>query len=359
MGISLTKALLAGEIAAFSAANAYFINRMRRSHQDFGRHAAGAYNFNTVLFPLVLSATAALGYREAQRTRDRSTASHAALGGLAAVGCAAARVYATHIEPRLLHVHHIRIPTPKVRHRLRILHLSDMETDAVRNQEPKVIGVARHLSADLVVHTGDLLNPIEPATYESELPKMARVWDELWAPLGKWNVAGEVDLPIIHELRRGIGGLRQLEGVRVLRHRSTKISVLGLTFEQSCNEEPEQLKQLVRNWLVSSDPDAFTLLLGHRPDYILSVQDQAIDLCLAGHTHGGQVVVPGYGPIKTMSEVPKQWASGFHQVGATRLNVSAGVGFEHNGGVPAIRVNCPPEMTVFDLVPVHRHADSV
>lgn len=91
------------------------------------------------------------------------------------------------------------------------------------------------------------------------------------------------------------------------------------------------------------------ILLGHAPDYILSLGHLSIDLCLAGHTHGGQVRIPFFGPPITLSRVPREWARGMHEVGNTRINVSAGVGSEHMMDLPAIRFNCPTEISVIEL----------
>ncbi len=327
--------------ALFLGANAWYLRRMMLSEKRFSLYAGRLYDLDTLLFPAALAASApALGGRGARAA--------VAVAGL----CVAARIYATHIEPKILRVRRVRLRTPKLGRPVRILHITDMETDAVRRQEPKVIGRARDLRPDLVFHTGDLLAPVEPATYESELPKMAAVWAELEPPLGKICVLGEVDLPIRERLGKGVGGLKSLDG------RSKRISgdgfclnVLGLTLEQSCNRDPDELRESVREWLAESRPGDFTILAGHRPDFILAVKDLPVDLCLAGHAHGGQVRIPGYGPLKTHSQVPDEWSAGFHEIGRTRLNVSAGVGFEHGNRFPAVRFNCPPEMTLLDLIP--------
>src|SRR5690606_11559425 len=95
----------------------------------------------------------------------------------------------------------------------------------------------------------------------------------------------------------------------------------------------------------------FTLAFGHAPDYVLYVHDLPIDLCLAGHTHGGQVRVPWLGPIFTLSRVSREHARGFHELGSLRFNVSSGAGDERSGGLPPIRFLCPTEMTLITLVP--------
>ena len=79
----------------------------------------------------------------------------------------------------------------------------------------------------------------------------------------------------------------------------------------------------------------------------MGIRDIPVDLYLAGHTHGGQIRIPFGGPIIIPSRVPRSWARGFRELGATRLNVSAGIGCEHASRLPSMRLFCPPEMTVF------------
>jgi hypothetical protein len=74
-------------------------------------------------------------------------------------------------------------------------------------------------------------------------------------------------------------------------------------------------------------------------------------LLIAGHTHGGQIQVPGIGPLATASAVPRLIAAGglsTHK--GQRIYVSRGVGMERKWA-PPLRLNCRPELAVLDLVP--------
>jgi predicted MPP superfamily phosphohydrolase len=81
----------------------------------------------------------------------------------------------------------------------------------------------------------------------------------------------------------------------------------------------------------------------------------SIDLCLAGHLHGGgQVRIPFIGAIpfiydalvhRVGSDFPRKWTAGYHEVGNTRINVGVGTGGAH------VRFNCPPTITLFTLRP--------
>jgi predicted MPP superfamily phosphohydrolase len=89
--------------------------------------------------------------------------------------------------------------------------------------------------------------------------------------------------------------------------------------------------------------------MGHRPDFALGEVDS--DLLVAGHTHGGQVRLPFFGPVMTLSNVPRSWAAGVTKLPGNRtLVVSRGIGMER-GGAPELRFLCRPELVVLTIVP--------
>jgi hypothetical protein len=82
---------------------------------------------------------------------------------------------------------------------------------------------------------------------------------------------------------------------------------------------------------------------------LIEVADRLqIDLYLAGHTHGGQVRLPVWGAIITMSAYGKQYESGLYQLNPTTLYVSRGIGLE-GLSLPRVRFLCPPEMVLIEL----------
>ena len=78
------------------------------------------------------------------------------------------------------------------------------------------------------------------------------------------------------------------------------------------------------------------------------MSDDGYRLILAGHTHGGQLCVPGYGALVTNCDLPRQQASGLSRWGESWLHVSAGLG---TSPYARIRVACRPEATLLTLVP--------
>ncbi|MBN1515670.1 metallophosphoesterase [Candidatus Sumerlaeota bacterium] len=308
------------------------------------------YNFITLIYPALCALGGAVLFmlwRQNRGVRFLLRSSMAAfIIGLALI---ALRVWATHIEPRNLRVRHVEFHSPKVSQPLRILHISDIQSPAVGAYEEKAVRMMAQLQPDLVLHTGDLVQPSPPYSHATEWPKIGALLDEQLPGVPRYGVYGDTDG---RERRRKaeFGGMRWLANCgETITIKGARIRLYGLTLVESARTHA--LPDNALNWLHSAPPDALKIIFGHRPDYILAAQEHPLDLCLAGHTHGGQICVPGFGPLVTLSAVPRDWARGYHVAGRTRFNCSAGIGCEHNRGVPSIRLFCPPEMTLITLLP--------
>lgn len=93
------------------------------------------------------------------------------------------------------------------------------------------------------------------------------------------------------------------------------------------------------------------ILVGHKPDAIELVRETPVDLAIAGHTHGGQVSLPFFGPPLTLSGVPRHVAAGgLHELYGTPIYVSTGVGRER-GNAPQLRLGVRPSIGIIDLIP--------
>ncbi|HEX8252920.1 MAG TPA: metallophosphoesterase [Thermoanaerobaculia bacterium] len=92
------------------------------------------------------------------------------------------------------------------------------------------------------------------------------------------------------------------------------------------------------------DPHVPLIGLSHHPDIIDSLEHHRIDLLLCGHTHGGQIRFPFFGPVVVPSKHEGRYASGFHRVGNVLMYVSRGL-----GAIPPLRILCKPEIATFTL----------
>ncbi len=305
-----------------------------------------AYDTNTLLFPPIFILCAV------RRMTIRAPRRQVTMAWLVfALFLISLRVYATHIEPRNLQLREVVIRSSKVESPFTLLHMSDIQSGGIGTYEEEVFARIRDLDPDLIVHTGDLLQPLGNLTRQGELPKLASLFATLNPPLGMYAVEGESDMGLANTPPEQLGGLRFLNSEAVgIRAKGFHIRLLGLAHAHSFRHGAVPGTE-VSKWLADSPPDALNIVMGHRPDYLTRLTNQPIDLCLAGHTHGGQVRLPWIGALATSSNAPKAWSRGYREVGRTRINVSAGIGASHNKGLPSIRINCPPEMTLIRFVP--------
>lgn len=312
-----------------------------------------AYRFNLGELPLILGILAALCLGLAV-TWTRSRRSLVGLGmvyAFLALDLLLLRYYVTHVEPERLVVHELRLETPKLGAPIRILHISDIQAGAVGPYQRTIFDTIENLEPDLIVNTGDFLQVVPPATFESEWPELHALIERVSPRLGTYGVFGDTERELYRYDPESLEPLVMLSSRNVrIDTGSGGISLHGLSLYES--RSGDWAKRSIGRWMEQSSPEDFRVLFGHAPDYAMAVEAAQIDLCLAGHTHGGQVRVPFYGPLVIDSDVPKQWARGFRRVGIPYLNVSAGAGSNRHEGLPPIRFNCPTEMTLIELVPM-------
>jgi len=102
--------------------------------------------------------------------------------------------------------------------------------------------------------------------------------------------------------------------------------------------------------VTSIPPGEFSLLLYHYPDILGEAATRHIDLYCAGHTHGGQVALPLYGALVTLSQFGKRYEAGLYRQTETWMYVNRGIGME-GGYAPRVRFWSAPELTVIDISP--------
>jgi predicted MPP superfamily phosphohydrolase len=96
---------------------------------------------------------------------------------------------------------------------------------------------------------------------------------------------------------------------------------------------------------VDIPPGAFSILLSHTPEIYRQATHAGFDLLLSGHTHGGQICLPGSIPLTLDSQLPRRFGSGLWRYQRMMGYTSVGVG----SSIVAIRLNCLPEITLHHL----------
>lgn len=247
-------------------------------------------------------------------------------------------LYGYFIEPYWIEVNSLVVRTPKLQSGcFRIVQISDLHCDRKPRNEERAVRIINDLKPDVIVATGDYLNDTTGRT------RLTEMLSDLRAPLGKFAVNGnfEIDYWPGVDLLAGTG-FRLLNGDSVtVTKGSEEIALTGLGLDRA---------GAYREVLETLPNDRFVVFLFHKPDLIEDVNGLGIDLYVCGHTHGGQVALPGYGALLTFSKFGKKYESGLYRCGGTTLYVNRGLGLEP-GPAPQVRFCARPEVTVFDILP--------
>jgi predicted MPP superfamily phosphohydrolase len=286
----------------------------------------------------------ALAYRHARAgARRRAWA-------LGAVGAVIAAVYvdAVHVEPRLLRVreHAVDRSAGRPAGTLRILHVTDLQTPAIGAHEERALRTGLSYRPDLIVLTGDyvqydLADRTEAQAARDLRALIARIG--FTAPLGVFATEGDAG-PSCDEVFAGAPVRCLADQTVLLRPPGLEpVALTALSKTRGRVREPEWLRALFESGPAA--PHRF--VVSHAPDFVDALHEP-VDLVLAGHTHGGQVVLPFFGPLRTGTRLPRRYAGDLHDFGGTPLHVSRGVGMERDFA-PQVRFFCPPEICVLDV----------
>jgi predicted MPP superfamily phosphohydrolase len=217
-----------------------------------------------------------------------------------------------------------------------ILQISDLHVDMNAGAMARLIELLPGMAYDACVLTGDYRGKTF-GPFEATLEGLARVRAHLKRPV--YGVLGNHDtirmLPALEEMR-----IQMLinEAATLVRD-GQRIHLVGIDdahFYRMDNIEKA----------VSQIPDGeFSILLSHTPEIYRQAAHAGFKLLLSGHTHGGQICLPGATPITLDSILPRRMGAGawkYHDmVGYTSVGVGSSI-------VPA-RLNCPPEITLHRL----------
>jgi predicted MPP superfamily phosphohydrolase len=223
----------------------------------------------------------------------------------------------------------------------RICHLSDLHrgpfiSEAQIRQSAQM---AMGLKPDLIVLTGDHISL--KAKYARSC---ASALSSLSAPHGVYGVLGNHEY-WTEEVRR-VRDAFEDAGVVTLVNRSLQMDAGGADWWLCGLDDAWAGTPDLDRTLTGVPDDAFKVLLCHEPDFADEMAKRGIPLQLSGHSHGGQVRLPGLGPVR-LPYMAYRYPYGLQRVGTsdTLVYTTAGVGVTP----PPIRINCRPEVALLTL----------
>lgn len=260
---------------------------------------------------------------------------------LAALGVACL-AYGRFVEPYWLEVTHLRLESPKLPkggRPIRIVQVSDLHSDPTPRLEGRLPEVIAAEKPDLILFTGDAANSA------AGLPVARQCLARIAAIAPTFAVKGNWEDMIGLDACTGLN-IRELNGEAVkVQVGSAELWLAGVALGD---------EHLVAKALQAVPQGAFTLFLYHAPPLVLELAERKVDLVCCGHTHGGQVALPFYGALVTLSSTGKRFEAGLYRVKDTWLYVNRGIGME-GGPVPRVRFCSRPEVTVIELVHSPEH----
>ena len=246
---------------------------------------------------------------------------------------------------------------------LKLVQMSDFHYDNGLLSEKmltEAIAVSNATKPDLVILTGDYVNTIAKPIHQ-----LALRLKNLESRYGVYAILGNHDICYPSSKSEITNALTNV-GINVLWNQiaypvGEKLPLVGLADFYAKEFNPEA----IMNQLDSTTP---RIVLSHHPDTAEILKKWRVDLQLSGHSHGGQIVIPGLGPAmiyyaKIVKKIPKeirrklpflrkthsilrhwQWSQGLHKVGNNQLYVNRGLGTYFPG-----RLFCLPEVTIIIL----------
>ena len=285
------------------------------------------------------------------RTLDRRDFLVRMTAGTAFTAAGGVGFYASFVEPSRLEVRRYEMPIrdlPAAFDGFRIVQVSDTHYGPYNSRRfiEKAIGIANDLQGDLVALTGDYVH-FTPRSVEPGI----EVLTGLKSRFGTVAVMGN------HEHWEGLDACLEFfkkTKIRVLDNDRVFLTPAGL----ATTPQPEPCicvagvgdlwegQVLYEQALHGVDDNMPRIVLSHNPDAAELVgAKERVDLMIAGHTHGGQMVLPHVGPLANVSRYGKKYLGGLCQGPRCPVVVSRGVGV---AGVP-VRLGVHPEIGLIIL----------
>lgn len=242
--------------------------------------------------------------------------------------------YAGCLEPRWIEVTHHQVPAP-VSTPLKIAVLADLHTSGLGGVEARVLEMIERESPDLILLPGDLVHN------RGDREGVSQVLRQLKAPQGVFYVVGNwehwrLGRPRAFS-RAGEAQLLLNEAKEVV----PEVWLIGL--DDALSGTPSLTKAIAK-----VPESAFRIGMFHSPAFF-DHSSKRFDLAISGHTHGGQVRLPGIGAL-WLPPASGAYEAGWYARGKSKMYVSRGIGMS----ILPFRFLCRPELTIIELRPIKR-----
>ena len=221
----------------------------------------------------------------------------------------------------------------------RIAQLSDLHCGPFTPPERVRLWVARAnaLGADLIAVTGDLIT-----SGEDYVDAVAAELGALRAPDGVLACMGNHDYFTDGDQ---LAAALERHGMNVLRNRGVTVTRGAARLYVAGVDDTWTKRHDVAAALRARPAEAPVVLLAHDPSLFVEAAAHGVDLTLSGHTHGGQVAVPGATRRLNLARIITPYTAGFFHEGRSTLHVTRGLGTTG----PPVRLGARPEIAFLEL----------
>lgn len=255
----------------------------------------------------------------------------------------------SYIENKTIEVNHYTIEDmqiPKSFNDMTIVHISDLHNEEFGENQEDLLETMETIKADVIVLTGDL---IDTKNTDKDIDITMDFINGATSLAPTYYVTGNHDVwssqyPELEKRLIDSGVVVLRDQVQEIIKNNESISLIGLDDPDS-KDIPPSLSVSDRLSSLTSETEAYTILLAHRPeDFDIYVNE--VNLVLSGHSHGGQICFPFIGALVAPDQglFPK-YSDGLYSKDGTKMIISRGLGTS----VIPIRINNPPEIIVIKL----------
>ncbi len=217
-----------------------------------------------------------------------------------------------------------------------ILHISDMHVDMNQGAMARLMELVEGLDYDACVLTGDFRAKTF-GSFDATIEGLARVRIHLNDPV--YGVLGNHDTILM------VPGMEEI-GIRMLLNEAVTIERDGQRIHMAGIDDAHYFRvDNIEKAAARIPNDEVSILLSHTPEIYRQAAHAEFDLLLSGHTHGGQICLPGSIPITLDAALPRRMGSGPWQYCGMQGYTSVGAG----SCIVPVRLNCPPEITLHRL----------